>query len=231
MAFFHYRLEYKLSANQTKDLIQSSGIYSFIKSKYKNIAKGIDHNPLGMVKVLVASGTMEGKCDKYSFEINGKYESGPQSAWSQYKDEVKSYLKKINDSACFEDERTKIANEICDYWYGQAPTWPKLNCKGPEYYMRLNRKGEISKKNDVYIYHIEGAIRMQDRTTGTYDKKSYWADIWGSPEIKIACVKLNKEKLRALNSENLSNIKKLADKAGPGKLKKIALSFQNHDWN
>ena len=230
MALLHYTQDYKLSKNQTKDLIQYSGIYSFIKSEYKNIALGIDHNPLGMVKILVASGTMDGTCEKHSFKIDGKYESGPKSAWSQYRTKVKLYLDEINGNPYLEDERTKIADEICDYWYGHAPKWPALNCYGPKYYKRLDKKGKVPTLNDMYIYYIEGGIWMQDRTTGTYHNRSFWADIWGDPAVKIACVKLNKTKLKALNCEQLSHIKEMADKAENGKIKKIALTFRDRDW-
>mmetsp|Transcript_78193 Transcript_78193/g.95735 ORF Transcript_78193/g.95735 Transcript_78193/m.95735 type:complete len:232 (+) Transcript_78193:92-787(+) len=231
MALLHYTQDYNLSEDQTKDLIQSSGIYSFIKSEYKNIARGIDHNPLGMVKLLVASGTMQRQSDKCSFKISGKYECGSQSAWSQFKIEVKAYLKKIINNACLEDETNKVANDICDYWYGKSPTWPKLGCYGPKYYKELDKKAVISAWNDVYIYYIEGGIWMQTRTTGTYGNESYCADIWGNPPVKIACVKLSKSKLRALNCQELSHIKEMADKAKPGKIKKIALSFRYLDWN
>mmetsp|Transcript_76772 Transcript_76772/g.94235 ORF Transcript_76772/g.94235 Transcript_76772/m.94235 type:complete len:234 (-) Transcript_76772:62-763(-) len=206
--------DFTLTKTETENLLQSYGILSVIESKWPTVAKAINHNALGMTKILIATGAMKGAQRRVKFKIDRAYTESAHSAWTKYRDAVKQYLyKEVNDSAHLEKARVKIAGRICDFWYKKAPRWADPGKEGGTFNLELHEQDYVDPPyhNYVYIYHVSGSIWMKDHTTGTWSNPTFWAELWGNPDVKLSCIKLDKNKLNDCNKYSLKALKDSAD--------------------
>jgi len=188
-----------LSQEQTTNLLDTWGINNALSEKWDGVYKLVQHNALGAVKLLLATGALQASEQKLDFIIDVQDLEGSQAeAWSEYKEYVLTWLRSINDSAALEDARRELRDEIIDDFVKKAPSYPEeVGEKSPVFSHNISKYGEVDNNNNLYMFAIWGIINMQDtKMTST----QYRSCVWGCPKVNMRLVKFDKHMMNKWNS-------------------------------